>query len=50
MIRLLLAGLVGYAVYRAGRRFVRSVPVDFEPVGLLPPPDRKPRRTAGRRG
>ena len=38
MMRLLLVGLFGYATYRMARAFVRSVPSDFEPVGLLPPP------------
>ena len=38
MIRLLLVGLFGYVTYRYARAFVRSVPDDFEPVGLLPPP------------
>jgi hypothetical protein len=38
MMRLLLVGLFGYAAYRFARAFVRSVPGDFEPVGLLPPP------------
>lgn len=38
MMRLLLVGLFGYATYRVARGFVRSVPGDFEPVGLLPPP------------
>ena len=38
MIRLLLVGLFAYATYRVARGFVRSVPTDFEPVGLLPPP------------
>ena len=42
MIRILLAGLVGYALYRAGRRFIRSVPADFEPIGLLPPAVNRP--------
>lgn len=39
MMRLLLLGLFGYATYRMARAFVSSVPSDFEPVGLLPPPD-----------
>jgi len=38
MIRLLLVGLFGYLTYRSARAFIRSVPDDFEPVGLLPPP------------
>ena len=37
MIRLLLVGLFGYVTYRYARAFIRSVPDDFEPVGLLPP-------------
>jgi len=38
MMRLLLVGLFGYVTYRYARAFVRSVPGDFEPVALLPPP------------
>jgi hypothetical protein len=38
MIRLLLVGLFSYVTYRYARAFVRSVPDDFEPVGLLAPP------------
>jgi hypothetical protein len=55
MMRLLLVGLFGYATYRLARAFVRSVPGDFEPVGLLPPPETsdattraKARRTTSR--
>ena len=57
MMRLLLVGLFGYATYRLARAFVRSVPGDFEPVGLLPPPasvdaaaHSRPRKTTARRG
>jgi hypothetical protein len=39
MMRLLLVGLFGYAAYKLASAFVRSVPSDFEPVGLLPPPE-----------
>ena len=59
MIRLLLVGLFGYVTYRYARAFVRSVPDDFEPVGLLPAPkpvtatarlkSSKPRRRANTR-
>ena len=54
MMRLLLVGFFGYATYRMARAFVRSVPDDFEPVGLLPPArpqaTRRPRaRTANGR-
>ena len=38
MIKLLLVGVFGYVAYRYARAFIRSVPDDFEPVGLLPPP------------
>ena len=38
MIRLLLVGLFGFVTYRYARAFIRSVPGDFEPVGLLSPP------------
>jgi hypothetical protein len=58
MMRLLLVGLFGYATYRLARAFVRSVPDDFEPVGLLEPPkpeiaaagQSRPRKTTVRRG
>jgi hypothetical protein len=54
MIRLLLVGLFGYVTYRYARAFIRSVPDNFEPVGLLPPPKPvttvRPKKTsAGRR-
>lgn len=39
MMKLLLVALFGLATYKIARDFVRSVPGDFEPVGLLPPPN-----------
>lgn len=36
VIRLVLAGVALYALYAMGRRFVRSVPDDFEPAGIWP--------------
>lgn len=57
MMRLLLVALFGYATYRLTRAFVRSVPDDFEPVGLLAPPTSAdaaahspPKKAAARRG
>lgn len=41
MLRLIIAGLLGYATYRVAREFVSSVPDNFEPVGVLPPPRRR---------
>jgi hypothetical protein len=38
MARLILLAALGYVGYRVAKRFIRSVPSDFEPVGLLPPP------------
>jgi hypothetical protein len=38
MLRIIVIAALGYVGYRAAKRFVRSVPSDFEPVGLLPPP------------
>jgi hypothetical protein len=46
MIKLLLVGVFGYVAYRYARAFVRSVPGDFEPVGLLPPPPKAVTATA----
>ena len=39
MMRLLLVALFGLATYKFARAFVRSVPGDFEPIGLLPAPE-----------
>ena len=57
MMRMLLVALFGYATYRLARAFVRSVPDDFEPIGLLPPPasanaaaHSRPKRAAAGRG
>ena len=57
MMRLLLVGLFGYATYRLALAFVRSVPDDFEPIGLLPPPasvgaaaHSRPKKATARRG
>ena len=56
MMRLLLVALFGYATYRLARAFVRSVPDDFEPVGLLAPTSvdaaahSRPKKAAARRG
>ena len=37
MTRLIILALLGYGAYRVARRFVRSVPSDFEPILLAPP-------------
>ena len=42
MMRLLLVGLFGLATYKLARAFVRSVPDDFEPIGLPPPKAENP--------
>ena len=57
MMRLVLVALFGYASYRLARAFVRSVPDDFEPIGLLAPPTgadaaahSRPKKAAAGRG
>lgn len=41
MFRLAILGALGFIAYRIGREFVRSVPDDFEPVGVPPAGQRK---------
>ena len=48
MLRLLLIGAAGYIAYTFAKTFVRSVPGDFEPVGLLSSPDRSQEFDPGR--
>ena len=38
MTRLILLAALGYVGYRVAKRFVRTMPDNFEPVGLLPAP------------
>lgn len=41
MLRLLAVLLLGYGTYRITKEFIDRVPDDFEPVPLLPSPERQ---------
>ena len=38
MTRLVLLAALGYVGYRVAKRFIRTAPDKFKPVGLLPAP------------
>lgn len=40
MLRIAIIALAAYATYRVAKKIYRQVPDDFEPVALLPAPER----------
>jgi hypothetical protein len=48
IVRLGLITLFSYVAYRIGRELIASVPSDFEPIPLLPPPAKRARKKVQR--